>query len=72
MSAEQAHLVPADEAAARLHRHPITLRRDLRAGTLPGRKVGGRWFMSSTDLDRITGPSSPDPSPDPNPWKAPE
>lgn len=52
--AKEAHLVPVEQAAPRMGRHPITLRRDLREGNVPGIKVGGRWFMSSQVLDRIT------------------
>lgn len=55
MDAVMPHLVPAEEAAPRLHRHPITLRRDLREGRVPGVKIGGRWFLSSAALDRLTG-----------------
>jgi len=49
----EAHLVPAEAAAPQLRRHPVTLRRNLRDGTIPGIKVGGRWFMSSAVLDRM-------------------
>lgn len=53
VTAPQPHLVPAEQAAPQLKRHPVTLRRNLRDGTVPGIKVGGRWFMSSTVLDRM-------------------
>jgi hypothetical protein len=47
------HLVPAEEAAPQLSRHPVTLRRNLRDGTVPGVKIGGRWYISSAVLDRL-------------------
>lgn len=49
-----AYLMSTTEAARRLARHPVTLRNDLREGRLPGILRGRRWFMSSTDVDRIT------------------
>lgn len=51
----EAWLVPANECAERLGRHPVTLRKDLRDGNVPGVRIGGRWFMSSEVLDDITG-----------------
>jgi hypothetical protein len=58
MNAPETRLVPAAEAAQRLGRHPITLREDLRAGRVPGVRLGGRWFVSSATLDRLTGDSA--------------
>lgn len=55
MKTKEPHLIPAEKAAPRLGRHPITLRRDLRDGRIPGIKIGGRWFMSSSVLDQLTG-----------------
>jgi hypothetical protein len=46
-------LVPANEAAQRLCRHPVTLRRDLRDGTVPGIRIGSRWYVSSLVLQRL-------------------
>lgn len=56
---KEPYLVPAEEAAPRLGRHPVTLRRDLRSGRVPGVRIGGRWFMSSTVLDRLTAGQDP-------------
>ena len=53
MTSTVPHLVPAEEAAPQLNRHPVTLRRNLRDGTVPGVKVGGRWYLSSTVLERL-------------------
>lgn len=43
----------ADEAAARAHRHPETVRRAIRAGELPAiqRCKSGKWLLKSTDVD---------------------
>ena len=54
------HLVPANEVARRTGRHPVTVRRDMRLGQLPGVKVGGRWFMASATLDRLLAGELPD------------
>ncbi|MDR3739312.1 MAG: helix-turn-helix domain-containing protein [Terracidiphilus sp.] len=44
-------LLTVEEAAARLKMHPVTVRRMLRAGQLPGRKVGARqWRVSAAAL----------------------
>ena len=44
-------LLTVEEAATRLKMHPVTIRRMLRAGQLPGRKVGARqWRVSSVAL----------------------
>jgi excisionase family DNA binding protein len=49
------------EAAARAHRHPDTLRRAIKAGTLRAtRPAGGReWVVDSAELERwVSGPAS--------------
>jgi excisionase family DNA binding protein len=44
-------LLTVEEAAARLKMHPVTVRRLLRDGQLPGRKVGTRqWRVSAAAL----------------------
>jgi excisionase family DNA binding protein len=44
-------LLTVDEAASRLKMHPVTIRRLLREGKLPGRKVGAReWRISAAVL----------------------
>jgi hypothetical protein len=48
-------LIPLNEAAPRLGRHPKTLRYDLRQRRIPGVKIGNRWFISSKTLDDLTG-----------------
>jgi hypothetical protein len=53
---EAPRLIPAEQAAKLLARHPITLRRDLREGRIPGVRIGGRWFVSSAVIDLITAP----------------
>ena len=42
-------LLTAEEAAARLKMHPVTVRRLLREGRIPGRKVGVRQWRVSAD-----------------------
>ena len=39
------------EAAGYLRVHPQTVYRRLRAGTLPGAKVGDQWRLRKADLD---------------------
>ena len=48
-------LIPLNEAAPRLGRHPKTLRHDLRDGRIPGVKIGGRWFISTKTINELTG-----------------
>ena len=44
-------LLTVEEAAARLKMHPVTVRRMLRDGQIPGRKVGARnWRVSTAAL----------------------
>ena len=51
-----------DEAAKFLQMHPVTVRRHLRAGKLPGRKIGGEWRISRTALEQfLTGDQKPAP-----------
>ncbi len=40
-----------DEAAKMLQMHPVTVRRHLRNGTIPGRKIGGEWRISRMGLE---------------------
>jgi excisionase family DNA binding protein len=53
-------LLTPEEAAARLHLSPITVKKWLRAGRLPGVKLGGKglWRVRESDLaayiDRLT------------------
>jgi len=44
-------LLTVDQAAERLQMHPDTVRRLLREGQLPGRKIGARqWRVSASAL----------------------
>lgn len=52
-------LIPAENCAAPLNRHPVTLRRNLREGTVPGIKIGGRWYISSHVLDELLAGRDP-------------
>lgn len=40
------------EAAHYLRMHPVTLRNKMRAGAVPGAKVGKRWVFLRIDLER--------------------
>jgi excisionase family DNA binding protein len=42
-------LLTVEQAATRLQMHPVTVRRLLREGHLPGRKVGARQWRVSAD-----------------------
>jgi excisionase family DNA binding protein len=42
--------VSTDEAAQQLGMHPVHVRRLMRAGELPGQKVGARWLVSEEAL----------------------
>ena len=49
-----------EQAAARLHVHPITIRRHLRSGTLRGSKLGKLWRVpESALLESMPSPLSP-------------
>ncbi|MBN1937423.1 MAG: helix-turn-helix domain-containing protein [Anaerolineae bacterium] len=40
------------EVAEYLHLHPLTVRRLLKDGTLPARKVGREWQIDRAELER--------------------
>jgi excisionase family DNA binding protein len=44
------------EAAVVLRKHPLTVRRMLHAGKLPGVRIGGRYFIHRDDLARLVAP----------------
>lgn len=44
-------ILTPEEAAGYLRVHPQTVYRGLRAGTLPGAKVGDQWRLRKADLD---------------------
>ncbi|MBI4442899.1 MAG: helix-turn-helix domain-containing protein [Acidobacteria bacterium] len=44
-------ILTLEEAASYLRVHPQTVYRRLRAGTLPGAKVGDQWRLRKADLD---------------------
>ncbi len=46
-------LISIPEAAHRLHVHVDTVRRAIRRGELPARKLWGRWKIAVSDLDAI-------------------
>ena len=46
-------ILTPEEAAGYLRVHPQTVYRRLRAGTLPGAKVGDQWRLRKVDLDEF-------------------
>lgn len=50
--AQKASALTVAETAEYLHLHPLTVRRLLNDGTLPARKVGGRWQIDRAGLER--------------------
>ena len=46
-------LMPVHEVATRLNVSNETVKRMLRAGRLPGCKVGGDWRVEPAELDRV-------------------
>jgi len=44
-------LLDAEQAAQLLHLHPKTVQRKTRDGTIPGYKIGKRWFFRASELD---------------------
>lgn len=47
------------EVAERLHRDPETIRRWIRSGRLPARKVGLQHLVDESDLPVVTAPVPP-------------
>lgn len=43
-----------EDLSSLLKLHPITIRRFIREGKLPGRKIGRRWMVSHDDLRAFT------------------
>jgi excisionase family DNA binding protein len=41
------------EAAKLLRRHRHTIYRWLEAGSLPGRKIAGSWYVDAAELERL-------------------
>jgi len=56
---EQDGTMTPDQAAEYLHLHRDTVRRLLRQGTLPGRKVGKQWRIRKHDLDAYLSGGKP-------------
>jgi excisionase family DNA binding protein len=46
------------EAARRVGRNPETIRRWIRAGKLPARKIGTQHLIEESDLVEVTGPDT--------------
>ena len=55
-------LLTCEEAAAYLRLHPRTVGRLLKAGHLPGVKVGRQWRLRKADLDAYLGGQRPAPT----------
>lgn len=50
-------VIPLDEAAPLLRYTPASLRIAVRAGRVPGVKVGGRWMISTGYIRNLLTPS---------------
>lgn len=59
-----------EEAARYLRVHPQTVYRRLRAGMLPGAKVGDQWRIRKADLDAYLKGRTQEPSYDDEPLSA--
>lgn len=46
-------IVPLQQVARRLRRHPELVRQWVVTGRLRGQKLAGRWFVTSGDLARF-------------------
>lgn len=46
------------EVASQLRVHPMTVRRMIKAGTLPAFKVGRDWRIRTDDVDALIGTAS--------------
>ena len=60
-------MLTVPEAAKRANRDPETIRRWIRAGRLPARKVGTQHVIEEADLDLLV--RRPDSLPVPDAWK---
>jgi excisionase family DNA binding protein len=58
---QQPSYLTALEAARLLRRDRDTVYRLLKAGRLPGRKVGGTWLVDAAKLRQLLGASDGDP-----------
>jgi excisionase family DNA binding protein len=59
-------MLTVNEAARRLNRNPETVRRWIRSGRLPARKIGTQHVIDEADIDEATGE---DLLPVPRGWK---
>ena len=66
----QSDILTPEEAAGYLRVHPQTVYRRLRAGMLPGAKVGDQWRLRKADLDEYLKGRTRDSSVDDEPLSA--
>ena len=58
-----ARILTTHQAAEKLQVKPLTIRKYLRSGVIPGRKLGREWRILETDLERmVSAPAPPKPS----------
>jgi excisionase family DNA binding protein len=62
MVAADKEVYSPDEFADRLRVPPTTVRRWLREGRIKGRKIGRRWFVPHSEIEKTINP------PDPEDW----
>lgn len=51
-------MLTVPEAARRIHKDPETIRRWIRSGRLPARRVGTQHIIEENDLERLTASST--------------
>ena len=57
MVKKKEEILTAEEVADYLRIHPYTVRRLVRAGKLPGFKVGGQWRFDKKQIDGLNNTS---------------
>lgn len=62
MVAADKEVYSPDEFADRLKVPPTTVRRWLREGRIKGRKIGRRWFVPHSEIEKTINPPEPEPS----------
>ena len=51
-------VLTANEVAAMLRLHPVTVRLKAASGEIPGRQIGNRWRFSRARIEQLLGQTS--------------
>jgi len=62
LAADRKDVYSPDEFAELLGVPPTTVRRWLREGRIRGRKIGRRWFVPHSELEKTINPPEPEPA----------